>query len=365
MSIEVSLRHRLGRFELDCSFRVEGLGVTALFGPSGAGKSTIVNGVAGLLRPNHGRIVIDGEVLLDTERSIFVPTQRRRTGYVFQDSRLFPHLTVERNLLFGKRRAPKDAALPIFSDVVDLLGLAVLLERKPGKLSGGEKSRVALGRALLSGPRILLLDEPLAALDAARKSEIIPYLERLRDSVRLPMIYVTHSIDEVARLAENLVVLREGKVVASGSVFDLLSDPVLGPIVPAHGSVFAATILRHQADGLTALAFDGGVLLVPAVARPLESKLRVRIAAVDIILAREPPRAISANNVLPVQVGPGSYPDGTHVDIALRCGGVRFVARLTRASSERLALKERDNIFAVIKSVAVDPQTGSLPNGAD
>lgn len=365
MNIEVSLRHHLGRFALDCSFRVEGPGVTALFGPSGSGKSTIVNGVAGLLRPNHGRIVIDGEVLLDTDRAIFVPARRRRTGYVFQDLRLFPHLTVERNLLFGMRRAPKAAALPDFSSVVDLLGLAPLLARKPGKLSGGEKSRVALGRALLSGPRILLLDEPLAALDVARKSEIIPYLERLRDSVRLPMIYVTHSIDEVARLAENLVVVREGNVVASGSVFDLLADPALGPIVPAHGCVLAATILKHQSDGLTALAFDGGILLIPAVARPLKSKLRVRIAADDIILAREPPRAISANNVLPVQVGPASSPDGTHVDIGLRCGGVRFVARLTRASSERLALKQGENIFAIIKSVAVDPQTGTFPSGKD
>ena len=365
MTIEVSLRHRFGPFELDSAFRIEKHGVTALFGPSGSGKTTIINMVAGLLRPDHGRIVIDSEVLLDTDAQIFVPARLRRTGYVFQDSRLFPHLTVENNLLFGARRAPGGATPPALADIVDLLGLAPLLGRKPAKLSGGEKSRVALGRALLSGARLLLLDEPLAALDAKRKSEIIPWLERLRDSVRLPMIYVTHSIDEVSRLAENLIVLHDGRVAASGSVFDLLSDPALGPVMPAHGAIFPAAVLEHRSDGLTALGFDGGVILVSHVVRPPGSKLRVRIAADDVILARQRPEAISANNVLSARVEPGHVQTATHADVRLCCGSTKFVARITRASCDRLALKEGETIFAIIKSVAVDPQTGAFPNGTD
>lgn len=365
MTIEVSLQHRFGRFALDCAFRIEQRGVTALFGPSGSGKTTIVNAVAGLLRPDKGRIVIDGEVLLDTDAQIFVPARFRRTGYVFQDSRLFPHMTVERNLLFGAHRMRSGAHSPHLRDILDLLGLAPLLKRKPSMLSGGEKSRVALGRALLAGPRILLLDEPLAALDPRRKSEIIPWLERLRDSVQLPMIYVTHAIEEVSRLAENLVVLHDGKIAASGSVFDLLSEPAIGVAVPGRGTVFPATVLKHQGDGLTALRFDGGVILVPQVARPPGSRLRVRIAADDVIIARERPVAISANNVLPARVEPGHAQSATHADVGLRCGGVRIVARITRASCERLALRAGEEIFAIIKSVAVDLQTDALPNEAD
>jgi molybdate transport system ATP-binding protein len=365
MTIEVSLRHRLSHFALDSSFGVAGQGVTALFGPSGSGKTTIINAIAGLLRPDYGRIVIDGEILLDTDAQVFMPARLRRTGYVFQDSRLFPHLSVERNLLFGVRRAPQSANLPRFSDIVDLLSLGALLRRKPAKLSGGEKSRVALGRALLSGARLLLLDEPLAALDAKRKSEILPYLERLRDSVRLPMIYVTHSVDEVARLAENLIVLQDGKIAAQGSVFELLSEPALGPIVPMQGAVFPVTIAEHRADGLTALEFDGGLLLVPRLNKPLQEKLRVRVRPDDVILARIRPEEISANNVMPAQVVAAPMESGTHADVQLRCGRVRFLARITRASLKRLCLREGETIFAIIKSVAVDPQAGALPNGTD
>jgi len=364
MTIDVALRHRFGDFSLDASFRI-GKGVTALYGPSGSGKTTIVNALAGLLRPDHGRIVVDGETLLDTDTGAFVSARRRRTGYVFQDARLFPHYSVRQNLLFGARRATKCTFSPRLDDVVELLGLQSLLGRKPGKLSGGEKSRVALGRALLSGPRVLLLDEPLAALDAKRKSEIIPYLERLRDSVRPPMIYVTHSVEEVSRLAEDLIVLHNGKIVASGSVFDLLCDPLLGPLVPTHGAVFPATVHEHRADGLTALAFDGGVILVPHLARPLQATLRVRLAADDIILAREAPEAISANNLLAVVVAAGHTHTETHSDVRLSCGGIKLVARITRASFNRLGLQQGENILAIVKSVAVDPQTGPLANGTD
>jgi molybdate transport system ATP-binding protein len=365
MIIEAKLAHQFPHFSMDVAFRIERRGITALFGPSGSGKTMIVNALAGLLRPQHGRIVVDGETLLDTAADIFVPARRRRMGYVFQDARLFPHLSVEGNLLFGARRTEKGAARPQFQQIVDLLGLASLLRRRPAKLSGGEKSRVALGRALLAAPRMLLLDEPLAALDARRKSEILPYLERLRDFSGLPMIYVTHSADEVARLGDELIVLQNGTIAAQGSVFDLLSDPDLDPLVPAHGAVFPATIAQHRTDGLTALSFEGGILLVPQLNRPLQSKLRIRIRADDVILARTHPAEISANNVLPVEVSGTPAQSGTHTDVRLRCGGVKFVARVTRASFSRLSLREGETVFAIIKSVAVDPEAERHRSGAD
>jgi molybdate transport system ATP-binding protein len=365
MKIEASLTHRFPHFSIDVAFRIEQRGITALFGPSGSGKTTIVNALAGLLQPEHGRIVVDGETLLDTEARIFVPARRRRMGYVFQDARLFPHLSVEGNLLFGARRAEKGATLPQFRQIVDLLGLAPLLRRKPAKLSGGEKSRVALGRALLAGPRILLLDEPLAAMDARRKLEILPYLERLRDFSGPPMIYVTHSTDEVARLADELIVLQNGRIATQGSVFEQLSYPELDPLLSAQGAVFPATIAEHRADGLTALSFDGGVLLIPQLNRPLQSTLRVRIGANDVIIARGRPQEISANNVLPAQVVGASAKSGPHTDVRLRCGGVNLVARITLASFNRLCLREGETIFAIVKSVAVDPGTATYQNGTD
>ncbi len=216
MSIDVAIRHDFGSFALDAAFLIDKPGVTALFGPSGAGKSTITNAIAGLLRPQAGRIVINGRDVFDGGRGIFVAPRLRRTGYVFQDSRLFPHMSVANNLRFGWRRAAAPASEADISHIIDLLGLSHLLDRLPAKLSGGERGRVALGRALLSSPEILLLDEPLAALDAARKQEILPYLERLRDEARLPMLYVSHSLDEVSRLADNMIVLKEGRVATQG-----------------------------------------------------------------------------------------------------------------------------------------------------
>jgi molybdate transport system ATP-binding protein len=355
MSLEVSLRHRLGAFRLDARFRVDRPGITALFGPSGAGKTTIVNAIAGLLQPDEGRIVLDGETLLDTSVRICVPARLRRTGYVFQDARLFPHLSVEGNLRFGWRRASSPAAQNEFEEILDLLGLEPLLVRKPARLSGGEKSRVALGRALLANPRLLLLDEPLAALDAARKAEILPWFERLRDLARLPMIYVTHSVDEVSRLADAMIVIDAGRVAAEGSVFDLLSDPELGALVPAHGAVFSAHIADQHADGLTALGFDGGTLLVPRIPRPSGTPVRVRVRADDVMLALSAPEGISANNVLPAEVI-GIYESEADADIRLLCGNVRFVSRITRASRRRLCLAPGVHVFAIVKSVTLDPK---------
>jgi len=207
MSADVRIRHVQGDFSLDVAFTAASGGVTALFGPSGSGKTSIVHALAGLTRPAHGRIVLEGRTVLDTEAGIFMPPEKRRIGLVFQDARLFPHMSVEKNLLFGWRRSEERAAPHDISRIIALLGLEHLLPRAPKHLSGGEKSRVALGRALLSSPDILLLDEPLASLDAARRAEILPWLERLRDIARMPIFYVSHSLEEVARLAPGVWVL--------------------------------------------------------------------------------------------------------------------------------------------------------------
>lgn len=222
MRLEVDVRRRLGAFTLDARFTSEG-GATALFGPSGAGKTTLVNLIAGLIRPAHGRISLGGETLVDTERGIFVPPHRRAVGYVFQEARLFPHLSVRRNLLYGWWFVPRSRRRTSFDHIVELLGLGLLLARRPSTLSGGEKQRVAIGRALLASPRLLLMDEPLASLEAARKGEVLPYIERLRDDGIAPIVYVTHSPAEAARIATTVVVLADGRVTAFGRPAEILA----------------------------------------------------------------------------------------------------------------------------------------------
>jgi len=356
MSLEVSLQHRHGAFVLDASFATHG-GVTALFGPSGAGKTSVVGAIAGLLRPRKGRIAVNGRLLLDTEMRLFVPAAARRIAVVFQDARLFPHMSVKDNLLFGWRRANTKADGATIAHVVELLGLGGLLTRSPQRLSGGEKSRVALGRALLASPDMLLLDEPLASLDAARRNEILPYLERLAREARLPMLYVSHSVEEVARLADEIVVMRDGRVTTQGPAFDLLTDVDAIVGVPPLGAVFEAKVAEHRADGLSLLAFDGGVLTVRRLPQELGTQLRVRLRAEDIMLAREEPRAISANNVLPCIVH-AVRASGDEADIQLLCGATRLVARITGASRERLGLEPGVAVFAIVKSVTVEREAG-------
>ena len=352
MSLEVFLRHSFGAFALDAAFETDG-GVTALFGPSGAGKTSIVGAIAGLLRPQEGRIVLNGHVLFDTARRLCLPAETRRTAVVFQDSRLFPHMSVEDNLLFGWRRAPLKADAAAIAHIVELLGLGHLLERRPHGLSGGEKSRVALARALLASPDLLLLDEPLAALDAARRAEILPYLEKLAREKSLSMLYVSHSIEEVSRLADEIVVLKDGRVAAQGSVFDLLTDVDAIAGTPPLGAVFEATIAGQSADGLSLLAFNGGVLAVAKLKRPLGARLRVRLRAEDIMLARVEPRDISANNVLPCVVS-AVRETGDMADIQFFCGATKLAARITNASRARLGLGPGVEAFAIIKSVTVE-----------
>ena len=355
MSVGIRVRHRLGSFTLDAAFAFgEAARVTALFGPSGAGKSTIIAAIAGLFRPQSGRVVVGGETLLDTERGIFVPPRARRIGVVFQDGRLFPHMSVRANLLYGWRRIKPRPGGGSIDAVVGLLGLEPLLGRKPRTLSGGERSRVALGRALLMAPRALLLDEPLAALDAARKAEILPYLERLVAETKIPMLYVSHALDEVARLADRMVVLNQGRVVAEGSLFDVTArlDLFTGAhLVP--GAVLEARIAGHdEPNGLTELTLDGEMLVVPRIAHAPGEKVRIRIDAEDVMLALARPEGVSANNILPVTIA-AVREDGPHADVQLRLQNALLVARITRRSLERLALKPGASVFALIKSVTV------------
>jgi len=353
--MSVQLRHKLGAFELDAAFEFGGRpGVTALFGPSGAGKSTIINAIAGLVQPAFGRILLDGETLLDTDRGVSVPARLRRIGVVFQDTRLFPHFSVRANLLYGWRRTREKAAAQSIDSVIALLALEGLLERRPRTLSGGEKSRVALGRALLMNPRALLLDEPLAALDAALKAEILPYLERLVRETRIPLLYVSHSLDEVARLADRMVVIDKGRVVAEGSVFEVTQrlDLIAGrELLP--GAVLEALIAGHdEAHGLTELALAGEILVVPHIAKAKGETVRVRIDAPDVMLALSRPEGVSANNIIPATIA-AIEEAGAHADVQLSLRDARLVARITRRSLERLALKPGLAVFAVIKSVTV------------
>ena len=355
--LEVDIEHRLADFALDIHFHA-GRGLTALFGRSGAGKTSVVNAIAGLLRPRRGRIVMDGSVLLDTERGVWVPTHLRRVGYVFQEGRLFPHLTVRQNLLFGRWFAPaRERRVIKLDDVVDLLGIAALLDRRPGRLSGGEKQRVAIGRALLGSPRLLLMDEPLASLDARRKDEILPYLERLRDDARVPTVYVSHSVAEVTRLATTIVLMSAGRVHAVGPVHEVMGRAELYPLTGRFeaGAILGVRITAHDPRwSLTQLTGDFGRLTVPRLDAPVGTALRVHIRARDVILAVTRPTGISALNVLAAEVERLVPIEEGTLEVQLRLGRERLLARVTRLSGEALGLATGREVFALIKTVAID-----------
>lgn len=368
--LEVAVSKQLGRVALDTAFRAEAGQVTALFGRSGSGKTSTVNMVAGLLRPDAGRIVLDGDVLFDGAARRHLPPERRRIGYVFQDSRLFPHLNVRGNLLYGQRRGPARDRYVDLDHVVEMLDIGALLPRRPADLSGGERQRVAIGRALLTSPRLLLMDEPLASLDGGLKAEILPYLERLRDDMRLPILYVSHAIDEVVRLAGRMVVLSDGRVAAAGSVDEVMNRIDLRPLT---GRYEAGSVIDGRAgetdpgSGLTRIEFmDGegsvrGQLLVPDLGLSSGERLRVRVRARDVSLALTPPVDSSIQNMLPAVVTALSAESGPIVDVALDAG-VPLSARITRASAERLGLRPGRPVHALIKGIALDRHSLGLPS---
>jgi molybdate transport system ATP-binding protein len=358
--LAVTIRKRLGGFHLDAAFEGAAEGVTILFGPSGAGKSSVLAAVAGALRPDAGRITLGGQPLFDAAARIDAPMERRRIGWVFQDARLFPHLSVDANLRFGLRRAaPSDRPIR-FDEVVGVLGVEPLLARRPRDLSGGERQRVGLGRALLSQPRLLLMDEPLAALDAPRRAEILPFLERLKSQFGVPALYVTHSLAEAIRLGDRMVVMREGRVVAQGSLGEIVSRPDLMLLGSRDriGAALEGRVIGHE-DRLTRVAVGGWTIRTARLDLGEGAPVRLFVQARDVMLALDPPRRISARNVLDGDIV-GLEADGDRVLAHVEHAGQRLICALTQDAADELQLKPGLKVWAVVKSVAIDGLGGGL-----
>lgn len=354
--LEVALNSQVGAFELDVNF-TSNSGVTALFGQSGAGKTTIINMLGGLRRPQSGRIVLGGRVLFDSASGLNLPPQQRQLGYVFQEACLFPHLSVRSNLAYGRWFAKNKASPQIFNEIVELLGIGDLLKRRPRHLSGGEKQRVAIGRALLSSPAALLLDEPMASLDGARKNEILPYLDRLCSETRIPIIYVSHSIDEVTQLAQTLVVLSKGKVQAVGAVGELMSRLDLRPLTGRFeaGTILKARVIQQDPDyALTTVRLNEQTLRVPYIEAAKDAIVRVRVRARDVSISRQPLLESSIINSLAGVIREVVPESGPYAEINIEVDGQLINARLTRWSVDRLQLRPGDRVYAQIKSIALD-----------
>lgn len=355
-TISARLQLNQGGFSLDVDLHLCGRGVTAIFGPSGSGKTSLLRCIAGLEAQAAGRIEVDGECWLDSARGLFVPPHRRAVGYVFQDANLFSHLSVRRNLEFGIKRVPVRSRRVAWDQAVQLLDLDALLERAPDRLSGGERQRVAIARALLTSPRLLLMDEPLAALDAQRKAEILPYLERLHEQLDIATFYVSHAPDEVARLADHLVLLRDGAVLAHGELGETLARLDLPTAFGDEaGVVIESEIIEHDPHyHLTRLGFVGGEVLVGLRHEPVGHRLRFRVHARDVSLALERAQGTSISNLLPVRVAQLAEADTpAHVLVRLDAQGTAVLARITRRSADQLAVAPGKQLWAQIKSVAL------------
>ncbi len=362
MSLQVDIRHRLGNFQLDALFASDGR-LTALFGASGSGKTSVVRAIAGLFRPDQGAISVTDQTLSDTTSRIFTPPYRRRIGYVFQDARLFPHLTCRQNLNYGRWFTPTVERYADFGQVVELLGIEHLLDRRPAGLSGGEQQRVAIGRALAASPRLLLMDEPLASLDEDRKAEIMPYIERLRDVAKIPIVYVSHSIAEVARLADQVVVMADGRVSMSGPTTEVM---LRSDLMPSSEKAEAGALLDMRVDehddayGMTKLCSAAGGIRIGRIIRAVGERVRLRIRARDVMLSLRKPTQISSLNVLEGRVSALLPVGDNQVDVAINCNGETILARITRLSAERLALEAGVSVFAIIKSVSFEQTRGSV-----
>jgi molybdate transport system ATP-binding protein len=357
--LKVAVKKARGAFTLDAHFESPTPGVVALFGRSGCGKTTLVNVIAGLLPADTGVIQLDDMQLLDTARKVDVPVEQRSIGYVFQDARLFPHLNATDNLRYALKRATRPAFITL-ERVVDLLALTPLMQRRTHQLSGGERQRVAIGRALLSQPRLLLLDEPLASLDHARREEVLPYLELLRDELSLPMVYVSHDFDEVLRLATHLVLMEDGKAIAQGSVGEMSLNPALRAIigVDAVGAVIDGTVLgKDSASGLTRVQVGHGALNVKLADMSVGTRLRVQLLARDIIVATQPAQSISVRNSLKGVIAAIARDHDDSDLITIDVGGAAVLARITHAATRELNLAIGLPVWAMVKAVSLRGHT--------
>lgn len=351
--LSLNFSQQLGDHLLEVNAQIPAKGITAIFGVSGAGKTSLINAIGGLTLPQHGQIHLNDRVLFDAEKQIILPPEKRRIGYVFQDARLFPHYRVRGNLQYGM--APKMKGQ--FDQLVSLLGLEALLNRFPLSLSGGEKQRVAIGRALLTAPDILLMDEPLASLDLPRKRELMPYLQKLAKQVEIPLLYVSHSLEEILQLADNVLVLDNGKVKAFGPLERVWSSSAMRPWLPISDltSVLRVQVLEQHPDyPMTALSLGDQHIWVSRINQPVKSPLRIRIASADVSLALQPPHNTSIRNILPAQVVE-LIEVGDQVEVKLRIGISELWARISPWARDELGIRPEQWLYAQIKSVSVTP----------
>lgn len=349
--LELNFRQTLGAHHLQIAESLPASGITAVFGVSGAGKTSLINAISGLTRPEQGRIVLNDRVLYDAEKKICLPPEKRRVGYVFQDARLFPHYKVLGNLRYGMAKS----MVPQFDKLVALLGIEDLLDRLPGGLSGGEKQRVAIGRALLTAPELMLLDEPLASLDIPRKRELLPYLQRLAREINIPMLYVSHSLDEILHLADKVMVLEAGSVKAFGNLEDVWGSSVMHPWLPQEqqSSVLKVSVLEHHPHyAMTALTLGDQHIWVNKLDRPVLTAVRIRIQATDVSLVLQPPVNTSIRNILRARVVENYDADG-QVEVQLDVGGRTLWARISPWARDELGIKPGLWLYAQIKSVSI------------
>jgi len=357
--LSVNITKAFGSFRLETQFEVEEGSITAIFGKSGAGKTSTINAIAGLTRPDVGVIQIGNTTLFDQNLRINLPIYKRQIGYVFQDDRLFPHMTVRNNLIYGTPKNRDVANSLNLTDITGLLELAPLLERRPRTLSGGEKQRVAIGRALLSNPKLLLMDEPLASIDVQHRFEILPFIQRVREKIGITIIYVTHALEEVIFIADQIILLSEGQVTAQGTVEEIMSRLDLHPMTSRFdaGAVISATYSGYDREfDLGELSFDGGILRIAGLNAEIGIHLRAHIRARDVSLMLDKPKDTSVLNVFKGELIEIRHEEGPQLDLLINIG-TPLIARITRKSLNDLNLDIGSKVYAMIKAVAIDRRT--------